>query len=234
MKLSLIKSIIFSCSLLFVSWTYAQTNTVDRYIEKVGDHIGIYNGAIETTYNPKLYENFPYYKSSDFVKGEIVFRNVYYPNQRVRLDLFNEQLIALMPGKQYGIIINSNGVDTVKIEDDLFVWQSPADKNGLKQGYYLFLFGGNQLKLFCKEKFILDQKGIISRFEHQIKYYVLLNDQYYSVKNKGSLTKLFPQYKKQINKFAKDHKLNFNQDQSQSLVLLVNYCEELINSNSNQ
>jgi len=50
------------------------------------------------------------------------------------------------------------------------------------------------------------------------------------VKNKGSFSKLFPKYKKQINQFVKNNNLNFNKNTDISLASLAGYCEELITS----
>jgi hypothetical protein len=93
----------------------------------------------------------------------------------------------------------------------------------------MLLTEGKQVKLLFKEKISINKTNLLSHFEKKPRYYICFNEQYYTVKNKKSFTKLFPQYKKQINAFAKEQKLDFINDASQSLTSLANYCEKVIN-----
>ena len=101
-------------------------------------------------------------------------------------------------------------------------------ESGIKSGFYIQLMEGEKITLFCKIGFSIRQKQITTIFDQSIRYYVLYNGKYYTVKNKGSFSKLFPQYKKQINQFAKNNKLNFGQNAEKSLTSISEYCEELI------
>jgi len=48
-----------------------------------------------------------------------------------------------------------------------------------------------------------------------------------AVKNKNSVLKLFPDKRKELNEFAKQHKLNFKNQIEQSIVDLVTHYENL-------
>jgi hypothetical protein len=207
----------------------AQDTTVENYLQKAGVYADIYNGKVEAFYNPLLYDNLPYYFNSDFTDASIVYKNNYYPSQKVRLDLFKEQLIVLLPEKRYGIILNSQQVESVYMYNKTFVWMTPPKESGLKQGFYIRLAKGENAQLFCRENFTLQQnQELIYTFDHKKRYYLSCNDQYYTVKNKNSFTKIFPQYKKQINQFSKDKSLNFKEKQDESLTALAGYCNELL------
>lgn len=212
----------------------AQTNPVENYLKQVGDCAEIYNGKMETNYNSLLYENLPYYKNADFTDASITYRDNYYPGQRVRLDLFKEQLILLPPEKQFGTILSSQNVEKVFMYNKTFVWLVPPKESGLKTGFYIQLLDGAKIRLLCKESFYLQSKLTTYYFIQNVRYYFLYNDRYYPAKNKGSFTKLFPQYKKQINQFSKTHSLNFKQNADESLVSLAGYCEELLISTGKQ
>ena len=210
----------------------AQDDPVANYLQRTKNYAEICNGKIEVIYNIIQYKDFPYYRNSDFTKASIVYKNNYYPGQKVRLDLFQEQLILLAPEKPYGIILNSQNVEKVFMYNKTIVWLNPLKESGLKPGYYIYLFEGKKLQLFCKEKYLPQQKiqfnTIVYHFEHNIRYYLYYNNKYYPVKNKGSFSKLFPQYKKQINQYAKDNNLNFEQGKDTNLTSLAGYCEELL------
>ena len=231
-NLSKIKSYMFITGIFFVCYahTSAQKNPVENYIQQAGDYANIYAGKMETNYNSLIYENYPYYINADFTDASIVYRNNYYPNQKVRLDLFKEQLIILPPEKQFGIIARSEDVEKVYMYSKTFVWLIPLKESGLKAGFYIQLLNSEKMQLFGKEYFTVRDNLVTYSFDHSSRYYLLYNGRYYTVKNKGSFSKLFPKYKKQINQFVKNNNLEFNKNTDISLASLAGYCEELITS----
>ena len=207
----------------------AQNAPVENYLKEVGEYSTIYNGKLEKNYNVLIYKNFPYYKSSDFTNASMVYKNNFYPNQKVRLDLYKEQLSLLPPEKQFGIIVNFEDVQRIYMYDKTIVRLIPNKESGLKQGFYILLFEREKMQLYRKEYFNIQQKETVYYiFEQGFRYYLFYNNRYYTVKNKGSFTKLFPHFKKEINKFCKDKKLNFKQNADESLSALADYCHSLL------
>jgi hypothetical protein len=216
----------------------AQDVLVSSYLQVAGDYANLYSGNIETGYNVAKFDNTPYYMNADYTEATIVYRNNHYYNQDVRLDLYQDQLIVFSPEKRYGIIVNPLFVNKVYLNERTFVWLNPTKESGLKAGYYMQMFEGEKLQLFSKENCTL-QDGVRNRmviysFSRSTRYYLFYNNRYYSMKNKGSFTKLFPQHKRRIDQFVKDNKLNFNRDPELSLTSLAIHCEELINSTTTQ
>lgn len=232
-RFSQIKFYLFAFCITICCYTRisAQENPVENYLQQTGDFADIYNGRIETNYNALKYKNSPYYKNSDYTDASVVYRNIYYPNQKARLDLYREQLIILSPEKRYGIVVYSPDVEKILMYGKTFEWLNPPKEGGLKQGFYSHLSEGKKIQLYGKDSYSLAQEMLAYRFDHNIRYYLLFDNRFYTVKNKGSFSKLFPQYKKQINQFAKSHKLNFKDENSEdSFVSLAGYCEKLITS----
>ena len=230
--------IILCVIIICCAYINAQDDPVTNYLQQAGAYAEIYNGRMEAVYNMLQYESLPYYVNADFTEATIVYRKNYYPNQKVRLDLFKEQLVIMPFGKQHAVVVSSSSVEKVYMYEKTFVWLAPPRESGLKTGYYIQLSDGKKMKLFCKEKYFLQQRlqqtGAVSYFEREIRYYLLYNSRYYVMKNKGSFSKLFPQYKKQINIFVKDHQLNFKRKMDESLISLAGYCEELLNLTNSQ
>ena len=219
-------------AIVFFVSGHAQEDPVADYLHRAGDHADLYTGKMEVVYNVIQYENFPYYMNSDFTPASIVYKKNYYPNQKVRVDLYKEQLILLPPGKQSGVIADFQKVDKVYMYDKTFVRLIPPKESGLKPGFYILLSGKEKIQLYRKEYFVLEQKleqkGAINVFRPYTRYYLSYNGRYYPVKNKRSFSKLFPQYKKEINKFAKDNKLDFKRNTDESLIALSGRCETFI------
>jgi len=208
----------------------AQDSPVANYLQQAGDFAILYNGRIEPFYSLLTYESLPYYKSSDFAEASFIYKDNYYPNQKARLDLYREQLVLLPPEKRYGIIISSQYVSKVFIYGKTFVFLNSPKEDGIKKGFYIQLFEGNKIKLLCKESYLPQQKQITYSFDHKVIYYILYDDKYHNVKNKNSFINLFPEYKKQINQYVKDKKLNFRMNPEHSFTSLAVYCEHLLTS----
>jgi len=224
----------------------AQDNLAVNYLNRAGDYADIYNGRMEAVYNSMLYDNVPYYTDPDyfdnsaFTDAAVVYRNIYYPNQKAHLDLYKEQLVILPPDKKFGVILNSQDVQRVYMYNKTFVRLTPPKESGLKEGYYIQLFDKDKMRLLCKVDFSLQlpqttqqQVGLqrlANTFAKKTQYYLFYNNLYNKVKDKGSFSKLFPQYKKQFNKFSKTHSLNFKKDTDKSLTALAGYCDELLTS----
>ena len=207
-----------------------QNDVVRSYLDKTGEYAEIYNGRVEIIYPSILYKNQPYYKSSDFTGGKLMHNGNTYSNVSLRLDLYKEQLILRSPGSNYHIIAANECVDSVYLYDDVFVYLTQYDKTTPKAGYYRLLHDGN-LQLLHKISFSLDTRDVVYRFSSQDKYHVLFNGKYREVKNKNSIIDILPQYKKQINQFAKEYKLDFSLNKEYSLMRLISYCEQLVSGN---
>jgi len=215
----------------------AQNTSVANYFEQVGMYAEIYNGQREVGYNASRYENLPYYKSPDFTNASVVYRKIYYPNLKARLDLFEEQLVIFSPERQFKIILNPQYVEKVQMYDKTFVRLNPPKKSGLKPGYYIQLRDGQKTQLLSKEEYIpnrIAQQGSVSNyFSHKVRYYLFYNNRYYTVKNEDSFSKIFPQYKRQINAFTLHNQLDFKRNKEESLTVITDYIEGLISTNSN-
>ncbi len=224
--------------LAIICHTYvnAQDISVTDYLQQAGKYAGIYNGKREIVYNPSQYENLPYYMSPDFTEASVFYEKNYFPNQKVRLDLFKEQLVVLSPEKQHGVILNPQHVEKVQMYNKTFIWLDAPEENGLEAGYYMQLTKGKRIQLFYKEKYSFVERirdnVAVNYFNRKVRYYFSYDNRYYAVKNKNAFSKLFPQYKKQINTFVQENRLSFKQNAEEDLISLARYCEELIAANA--
>ncbi|MDR1369020.1 MAG: hypothetical protein LBJ72_02665, partial [Dysgonamonadaceae bacterium] len=159
--------------------------------------------------------------------GEIIYKNRYYPNLQLKLDLYKEQLIVLSPEKHYGVLLDSKEVQKATFYGKTFIWYDSQKTKDLKAGFYMQLYKGNTLTLLSKISMSLNKGLTSSHFDSKTRSYLLFNENYYQVKNKNSFRKIFPQYKNQINRFSKEQKLDFGSDPEGSLVSLARYCESL-------
>ena len=228
---SRIKRLMIVVGVVFTSHTllHGQNDLINLYLEASGDYARIYNGELEPIYSSLFFENDPYYISSDYALGDIEYRGNYYPNQNLRLDLYAGNLIILTPDNKLGVIIDPNHLGYARIHDHTIIYHVPSSENELKRGYYLKLYGGKELMLLCRINCMSETVTgqVKKRFSQTCRYFIVKDGEYYQVKNKKSFTKLFPAYKRQINRYVKENKLSFSViNRGRSLAKLAHFYEE--------
>lgn len=201
---------------------------IQEYMDFVGDQAVLFNGKTELLYNLNL-TNHPYLITSEYTSGELKHNNVYYKNIMLRYDLYADELIALMPEKPYNIVLEKekveeaylNGYHIVRYDKDK--WPDIPRCN-----YMIFLYDG-KYPVIRRNQVTLDQKIENQRVEYTFRikerFYVRKDNVYHQVSSKGSLLKLFPDRKKELNAYIKQHKLNFRKDREQSIKAVVEYYE---------
>jgi len=226
----------FLClAILCQTYVSAQNASINNYLNQADNHADIFNGRIERMYHPSMYRSFPYFVNSEFTEATVVYRNNYYPNLQARLDLFREHLVVLPPGRQHPIAIHSENVSRIYIHGKTFVWLDPPSNSRLEPGFYILLIDGDSIQLFGRERFILQRnlqhERVIFDFYHEVRFFLRHNDnQYQAVRNRRSFTRLFPEHRREINSFSRQHRLNFRYNRAEGLTRLAAYSEELINT----
>ena len=212
----------------------AQTSQIENYLEKAGSHVTLFNGELETNYSVMFYENLPYYRGAEYRKGTLWTHQNVYPNQQMRLDLYKDLLISLAPETPFGIIIPSNMVKELMLDNTRFIYLPSGNKAGLNAGYYISIYRGSELNLVCREVFILNTPSdkIKGNFSVSRKYHLISSKGTTIVKNRKSFTKLFPQYKKKIKDYSKANKLNFSKKTNESMHQLASFIEQLLIQNN--
>lgn len=223
------------CNLLQV---IAQINPVSEYLKASKDYAVIYNGEIELGYNSNTYENFPYFQGPDFVPGEITFMHKTYPGQQIRLDLHKDQVIVTTPQGHLCMIVDTEEIDSIRLHNTTFIHHRSSADNKLESGFYQLLHNGKQFTLLARKKYAANKvpaerliqvkASPTDYFTYNEKYYLKYNGEYYPIANQKSFGKLFPAYKKSINRHCKKQRLKFRKEAESSLISLTDYCEDLI------
>jgi hypothetical protein len=216
----------------------AQDAPVGTYFDRAGAYADIYNGRMELAYSKMLYRGAPYYRNADYVETAVMFRDNYYEHLKARLDLFREQLVVLTPDRPFSIVLDPPKANKIWMYGKVFVWLEPPKTGGMRAGYYMQLLDGTHMQLFGKERQMEkkreEHQQMVLYFDREVRYYLLHDGQWRPVKNRASFTRMFPQYKKQIKRFAKEQRLDFRERPEESLAALTAYCESIIYLNKEQ
>lgn len=228
-RTSKISTVVFVLLVLSFACGKLQAQDIARdYTARTGVFSRLYSGKIELPYSPRIHQGYPYYGGQNYVKGCILFNNTLYCDQDIRLDLYKQQPVIFSPANQ-AVVIPSKKVQKVNIYGKTFIWIVPDKDCGLKnEGFYISYLDGEKINLLCEERvFIHDKKAVPLVFERSVKYYLGVDGKYYHVKNKSDFLRLFPEDKKQINRYAKDNRLDFIDAKERSMITLAAFCDKL-------
>ena len=207
-------------------------NVVHNYLAGANTYAALYSGKTETPYE-KRFTNHPYFESNTFVSGTLCYNRVVYKDVLMRLDLFRNELTVVSPDKPYPIVLNNEKFDYAMLAGATIL---PADGDKKSEEKFLVLLHNGMYPVVRKYNVVMMEDisdlSIINSFRIQQQYAVYVAGVPNVVKNKNAVLKLFPDRRKELNEYAKRHKLNFRNQLEQSIIALVDHYESLTNAAS--
>jgi len=204
-------------------------DVIRDYMTDAKEYAALFTGKVEIPYD-KRFTNHPYFETDIFQSGTLGYNHVVYKDVMMRFDLFRNELTIFSPDKPYYIVLNNEKFDFAILNGSTIVL-SDSEKEAKRQ--FLVLLQNGQYPVL--KKYIMAMEDEISSM--QIINYFRIKSQCaiykdgipYTVKNKNSILKLFPDKRKELDAFAKQRKLDFNRQIEQSIIALVNHYENLTN-----
>lgn len=207
MRLSILLFLIFSIS-------YAQKNTsnsqnlafFDSIVGK--ENTEFFNGKRYIEKLPTTEINFPFFKTSKFLKGSIIYDNQQFFNLDLKYDLISDQLIAKLPNNNNFFLISlvNERISSFTIDNNSFVNINDNEKLlslGYK-GYFQLLHDGNTLDLYIKHiktvKKKIDKKVNYSYKENNV-HLIQFGTDFYRIKTIKDIIKILPEKKKDIRNY---------------------------------
>jgi hypothetical protein len=204
-------------------------NDIREYLSEAKEYATLFSGKTETPYD-RQFVNHPYFESSGYLSGTLCYNRVIYKDVMMRFDLFRNELTVFLPGRPFFIVLNNEKFEYAILNGSTIVL-SDSEKDSKKK--FLVLLHNGRYPVVRKYNMTITEDviglSITSSFRIQQQYAIYVNGISRVVKNKNSVVKLFPDKRKELNEFAKQHKLSFNnQSVEQSIVALVGYYENLL------
>lgn len=206
------------------SLCYAQEDAFQKFRKEAEDYSQIYSGKTALSYSKQQYANHPYWETDEYRKGILSYQGRIYTDVLLRYDSYQEAL-NILNNKRVGIVVDIQNVDWFILNEVRFVPQEGR--------YQLILHDSPNLQLtsIVKSSFGNEEiKDNISyrNFAMKEEYILTVNGIQHEVKKRNSFIKQFPNYKKELKKYAKDQRLDFNNQRRQALTALAQYAESLI------
>ena len=205
------------------------TDAIQSYLSDTKKNAALFNGKVETPYDQQ-FENHPYLETDQYVKGTLCYNHVVYQDIFMRFDLYRDELTVFSPDKPYRIVLDKEKFDYAVLNGLTII--TSINEAETKTKYMLLINDGiypvvkkYQVTVYQEISNIHYTLRRFFRFKEQCVIYI--DRMAYPVKDKNALLKLFPTKKKELNEYAKQHKLDFKTQYTSSIVALVNHYENI-------
>lgn len=219
--------LILLCTFCILPPVYTQQAFFDEFKKAAGDYAALYTNKVEVGYSPYFYINHPYWDTDEFQNGAVCYDGALYTDVQLRYDTFKKQLIVITPEKRILLQVDMRKVNYFIIEDKKFV---PHGDIFAAQLYDSPQMGLTQYVL-CRMGASVEKNRIsYKQFDKTVRFVLSKEGVEHTVTSRSSFLKLFPDHKKQLKKYAKDHFLSFGiLYRAETLTALTQYADSLIN-----
>lgn len=211
-------------------WQREKDIIMEQYLGEAQSQALIYIGKEAQSYAPHI-TNHPYFQSGIFIGGTLSYDGIRYPGINIMLDTYRDQLLVHTPNRMSYVILQPEKVDYAELFGYRIIYFYPDGlKNAPSEGYYQLLYDG-KCKVLGRQTcslFETRKDAIVEgQFNKSIKYYILKDGVYHTVKSKGSVLKVFKSHKKELNQYSRQQRLNFRKETEKAIVSIVRQYETL-------
>lgn len=215
-------------------YAMAINNAVISYHQFLNPETGLYNGREYYDYSPTIKDGDPFFLSTRFNTGNIIYDGILYQNVPILYDLVTSDVIITDSNYFYRIKLNGERVGRFSVLQHTFI-RLEEDSNGvIKTGFYDLLYDG-QTRFYKKHIKRLQEsvtnEGVRRYIVEAMDYYVLKGNVYYQANSKNDLLSVLKDKKKELNAFIKKNKLDTRKKKDESFAAIVAYYDQLNKSN---
>lgn len=210
---------------------YAEIENAANYFQKARLNKAIFNGKEHVKY-PAFYIGHPFLVADQYTTGNLCCDSTLYPDVPLKLDWYTGELLINTPDQRYNIVIPSERLQYATLYNyRLFYHRADSRPGSPPDGYYLALPNSGKYPIWKKEvvkqeERFVDRKALVA-FNRSFHFYIEKDGVYHKVKSKKSLLNVFPDRKKELNRFIKESRLNYTETPDRMLVAVVEQYEKL-------
>lgn len=202
------------------------------YTQAIDVESHLYHGLEYVDYDLSYLEGHQFHRTNTETEGTVLYDGAQYTQVPLLYDLVLDQVIIEHPESAYKMSLISEKVKSFSYLKHTFIRleQDTISDSPIRPGFYDLLVSGKATVLARRTKNIQErasQGGMEGEFHEKNRYYIQKNNQYYSVNDKKSVLKLFPNQKKELQKYVSSRKLNFRKNRESALVQLMQYYNTL-------
>lgn len=225
-------SLILSLILFNICTSYAQqinnTELVHITFDKlVGlENTSLYQGKIYIEKFRAINKNKQFFKSAEFLSGDVCYKGQPYFNQLLKYDVYEDELLLKIKGNGNTLKLSKKDIDSFSIEKNHFVNLKSKILPAQLSGFYEVLFKDDKFILYGNYNKNLiertDKNYVYFEFtDAKTKYLLLYQGEYHSLDSKKEILNMFPNYRKKIKQLYKRTKNLNSTGDSDHLIMFV-------------
>jgi len=204
---------------------------VKLYYSAIGENAHIYNGYEYRTPDRNI-KGSPYFLTDALVPANIYYDESYYPEVPVQYDQVRDLVVIYRLDQNFKISLIPQKLNSFSLKNHEFIRISQDSAGGinLATGYYDRVYAGKSTVLVRRKKYVhevTEYTSTVLAYEEDYHYYVLFDNQYVEVKNKGSVLSLFESKKSEVKSWLRKNKLKFKTDFEKTLIAAAAYYDQL-------
>jgi hypothetical protein len=204
-------------------------NSIAYYHDNIREQNSLFNGRMNMPYGFQFEGGIPFFQSSQFVNGDLVYDGLLFKDVPLLFDQLSNYLITLAKLGRLELI--NEKVERFTISGHEFVRLINDSLNNIATGFYEQLYHRKSEVLLKAKKEIREDlvsgTGVIRYVDQKEFYFIRKDDRYYEVKRKKDILNLFGSHKKEIQQHIKKDKLNFKKDMPNALVRVAAFYDQL-------
>lgn len=229
-------TIVYLFSLLVACFLACPTNAVAQqanddnkdmvksYLEVAGDHAALYRGRmLGQSYIG--WNSHPYWGDGQFMEGSVRFRGIVYPHVLLRYNLFEQLLEVQTPDRKLVVQPDQKQIEHFEMDGRHF---EPREN-----GFAAIDYAGRDFTLETRYRKFRVKDDLDAKYAQKVmaqkhKYFIHSAEGEAEVSSYKSLRKLFPAYRKELDRLKSEQKLSFKSEaRQQSLVACAKRVDEL-------
>lgn len=233
---------LFLCVNVTLLYSQSSSNSKEYYTwfdSVIGEgNTSLYNGVIYIEKYRTEKGNHKFFLSNEYQVGDLIYDNQHYYNVLMKYDTYEDELIVKLPNQSSHLFIKLvkekiNEFSIKKLTANLstqnhrFIINSSFknNKEGFLLSFYKVINKTASITLLKKHhknrREYMGSYGSLSKFSEKNYFAILYENVYYRIDSKKDLTRLFPDYKKNISAFYKKERKLYRADKETFFTNLV-------------
>ena len=198
------------------------------YLRTIGNQSTLYYGNVPEGHPRTI--NHPFLKDIQFATTRLSYRQVVYPEEKLRLDLSRDELIIQTSDFRNIVLIPEN-VDFAELHGrNIIYFRQDSLSGSPSSGYYHLLHSGQNKVMVKQAATVMLTNDHQYYYSISTKYYLFHDGVYYVIRNQSGLLKILKPYKKELKRFILANKLVYRHDAEKLLSLTIGEYEKISSS----
>lgn len=175
----------------------------------------------------------PFFGSKDVQEGKLYFNHHAYQHVYLVYDIYTDQVVLRVknPSGLYALVsLDQKRVEGFEIQGHRFNRITPPASGVFRtdNGFYEACYSGNSLSLVCKRVKVESRENSVVELQQDDHYFLTRNGKVTEVKGYRALQELVSSQKTLLRQFAKKNRIRPRRLRHEDILLLVQYCDELL------